>query len=167
MTTDNNRAARNPVTPKDNQKVQELVNKIVATEAVYIFKLYHRHFYVKGTHFFVLHEKFEELYTNATEVFDEIAERLLAIGGQPYSSMTQFLEHSILEDYPQNKKTPEADMVRDTISDIEAIVNLLVEGIELTGEVGDSVTEDILIGYKTEYDKQLWMLNAFLGNKMS
>ena len=151
------------VSNEDNKKVQDIVNKVVATEAVYLFKLYHRHFYVKGSHFFTLHEKFEELYTHATGVFDEIAERLLAINGQPYSSMTEFIEHSALEDYPQSKKTADMDMVRDTISDIHAIVKLLVDAIELTSEVGDSVTEDLLIGYKTEYDKQIWMLNAFLG----
>ena len=34
------------------EKVHETLNGLIATEAVFMFKMYHRHFYVQGSHFF-------------------------------------------------------------------------------------------------------------------
>ena len=155
------------VTKKAITEIQDLLNDYVATHAVYIFKLYHRHFYVKGPHFFTLHEKFEELYDEAIEDFDELAERLLSIGGQPYSSMAEFLEHSALKEYTGDKNAKDTTFVSDTVEDLNTIRKNLIEGIKLTGDAGDDTTQDLLIGYKTNIDKHLWMLEAFLGNEVS
>ena len=46
----------------------------------------------KGPQFFTLHEKFEELYTESATHIDEIAERILAIGGKPVATMKEYLE---------------------------------------------------------------------------
>lgn len=149
----------------NNGKVQELLNNMVATEAVFMFKMYHRHFYVKGSHFFILHEKFEDLYEEAADHFDELAERLLAIGGHPYSSMAQFLEHSILKEDPK-QDVSDMDMVKGTVEDLQAICDNLAKGIDVTGEAGDDTTQDMLIAYKMVVDKHIWMLTAFLGQEV-
>ena len=39
------------------------------------------HWNIKGHGFFVLHGKFEDLYNGAAEKVDEIAERILMLGG--------------------------------------------------------------------------------------
>ena len=109
-------------------------------------------------------EKFEELYDEAIEDFDELAERLLSIGGQPYSSMAEFLEHSALKEYTGDKNAKDTTFVSDTVEDLNTIRKNLIEGIKLTGDAGDDTTQDLLIGYKTNIDKHLWMLEAFLGN---
>lgn len=152
------------VSKENIEKIHNTLNDMVANQAVFIFKLYHRHFYVKGPQFFVLHEKFEELYDEALENFDELAERLLAIGGEPYSSMAEFLEHASLTEYAGEKKAEGAKYVEETVRDMKTIRKALINGIELTGDAGDDATQDLLIGYKTKYDKHIWMLEAFLGN---
>lgn len=154
------------MTSKDStQPVHDLLNTMIATQAVYIFKLYQRHFYVKGPYFFTLHKKFEKLYEEATEAFDEIAERLLAIGGHPYSTMQEFLEHSIIEEHPFNGDSDAMKMVEETVADMQTMRASLQEGIELTGEKGDDVTQDMLIGFSLVLDKHIWMLQAFLGQE--
>lgn len=38
-------------------------------------------------------QKFEELYTEAATPFDELAERLLSIGGEPVATLREYIEH--------------------------------------------------------------------------
>lgn len=72
-------------------QLQEAVNKQVANWTVLFTKLHNFHWYVKGHHFFVLHEKFEELYNEAAEYIDDLAERLLALEGSPIATLTEAL----------------------------------------------------------------------------
>ncbi|WP_034552296.1 Dps family protein [Carnobacterium funditum] len=148
---------------KTNTEVQTALNNLVAAHSVFTTKLYQHHFYVQGSHFFTLHEKFEELYNETTEKFDELAERLLAIGGKPYSTLQEFLDHSSIKEKPYTGKVSAMDMVTSIVMDFRIMRDELAKAITLTGEAGDNVTQDVLIGYKTAVDKHIWMLQAFLG----
>ncbi|EGS8307717.1 DNA starvation/stationary phase protection protein, partial [Enterococcus faecalis] len=44
------------------------------------------------------------------------------------------------------------------------LISIYEEGIEIAGKEGDNCTEDILIGSKSELEKEIWMLKAELGN---
>src|SRR5690625_711333 len=44
------------------QSLNTIVNKIVANQGVLFFKLHQYHWYVTGSDFYTLHEKFEQLY---------------------------------------------------------------------------------------------------------
>lgn len=146
-----------------NTEVQTALNNLVATYRVFNSKLYQHHFYVQGSQFFILHETFEDLYNEATANFDEIAERLLAIGGKPFSTLQEFMEHSSIKEKPYTDKVAANEMVKITVADFRSIRNQLSKAIALTGDAGDDVTQDLLIGYKTQVDKHIWMLQAFLG----
>lgn len=140
-----------------------VVNDLVANLGVLYVKLHQYHWYVQGPEFFRLHEKFEELYNEATALSDTFAERLIAKGEKPYSTLKEYLDNASISEKPYTQKISAEDMVRNLIKDYETIGNLVLRGIELAGEENDSVTEDILIGYKESIDKTLWMLQAFLG----
>lgn len=146
-----------------NTEVQTALNNLVATYRVFNSKLYQHHFYVQGSQFFILHETFEDLYNEATANFDELAERLLAIGGKPFSTLQEFMEHSSIKEKPYTDKVAANEMVKITVADFRSIRNQLSKAIALTGDAGDDVTQDLLIGYKTQVDKHIWMLQAFLG----
>ena len=70
--------------------VQRL-NEITANLGVLYAKLHQHHFYVKGQDFYKLHELFETQYNEVHEQFDEVAERILMIGGKPVSTLGEFL----------------------------------------------------------------------------
>ena len=55
------------------------------------------HWYVKGPNFFSLHEKFEELYNEASQYVDDLAERILAIW-KPVGTLKESLEISIVDE---------------------------------------------------------------------
>lgn len=145
-------------------EVQDYLNKLVATEGLFYIRLHQFHWYVKGSHFFVLHEKFEELYDRTTEELDEVAERLLAIGGEPYATLEEFKQHSVLEERVEDKKLSQDEMVEALVKDYETIRTFLGEGIKLTDEKEDFVSNDLLIEMKGNVDKTLWMLKAYLGD---
>ncbi|WP_017471660.1 Dps family protein [Amphibacillus jilinensis] len=146
-----------------NKALQDHLNKLVATHGVLFTKLHQHHWFVKGPNFFILHEKFEELYDEINEHFDEFAERLLTIGGEPFSTLQEFIDNSSISETPYTKEVKQADMVRSVLEDFGILVKDLAEGIKLAGEAEDDITEDMFIGYKTEIEKNMWMLEAYLG----
>ncbi|WP_256089716.1 Dps family protein, partial [Staphylococcus aureus] len=83
--------------PNYTDVVKEL-NQQVANWTVAYTKLHNCHWYVKGPNFFALHVKFEELYNEASQYADELAERTLAVGGNPVGTLTEGLEQSIVKE---------------------------------------------------------------------
>lgn len=146
-----------------NAEVKNYLNKMVATYGQFYIRLHQFHWYVKGSDFFVLHEKFEDLYDDVTADLDVVAERLLAIGGEPYSTLQEFIEHSVLEENADDKNLSQEEMVVATIKDLEIIAETLQEGAELTDEHADYPSNDMVIGMKEEIDKNIWMLKGYLG----
>ncbi|GIN88192.1 general stress protein 20U [Heyndrickxia sporothermodurans] len=139
----------------------DVLNKQVANWTVLYTKFHHFHWYVKGHHFFNLHEKFEELYNKADTVIDEFAERLLAINGKPVSTLKGSLE---LASIKEDATIPSADeMVKSVINDFNMLIGDLKEGISLADQVGDEVTGDMFISLQEDLEKNVWMLNAYLG----
>lgn len=65
---------------EQSKKEIELLNSLLANFQIYYQNLRGFHWNVKGNRFFVLHAKFEELYNDAIEKVDELAERILTLG---------------------------------------------------------------------------------------
>lgn len=143
---------------------KELINELntqVSTWSVMYSKLHNYHWYVKGHHFFTLHVKFEELYNEATLHMDEIAERILTLGGDPVATLKEHLEQSVVKE--ASGKEQAEDMVKTIADDYEQIKKSLKKGMEMAAKAGDDMTEDLLNAIYQTIDKHQWMLNAFLG----
>ena len=139
------------------------VNSIVANLGVLYVKLHQYHWYVQGPHFYTLHEKFEELYNEVNQNFDEFAERLIAKGEKPYSTLAEYLEHASISEKPYEEKIPADQMVENLVNDYRIIRDVTAKGIELSANEEDAVTEDLLTGYKSSVDNTIWMLQAYIG----
>ncbi|MEJ9211734.1 Dps family protein [Bacillus smithii] len=144
-----------------SEKLLEIVNKQVANWTVLYTKLHNFHWYVKGSQFFVLHEKFEEFYNEASENIDELAERLLALGGRPIATLKESLEVASVKE-AEGTETAE-EMVQATVNDFSILIKELKEGMDLAAEVGDDTTGDMLLSIHQKLEKHVWMLNSFLG----
>ncbi|MBY0012611.1 Dps family protein [Paenibacillus typhae] len=148
-------------TQVNNQtELHAALNRQTANWTLLGVKLHHYHWYVSGTQFFTLHAKFEELYTEAATYVDDLAERLLAIGGKPASSMTQYLALSELKEAVGGESAKE--MVAQLIKDFAHVSEELKSAISAAEELSDQPTADLLIGIRTSVEKNAWMLNAFL-----
>src|SRR5699024_3568515 len=139
------------------------LNKLVANLGVFYVKLHQYHWYVTGSSCCTLLEKFEELYNTASDNFDAFAERMIAKGEAPYSTLSGFLEHSEIAEKAYTDPLSSVEVVEDIMNDYETIKRIAHEGAEAAANENDVVTEDMLIGYVEEIDLTIWMLRAYLG----
>lgn len=146
-----------------SKALNEELNVQVASWSVVYTKLHNFHWYVKGPSFFTLHVKFEELYNEATLHMDEIAERLLALGGKPVATMKEQLELSVVEE--ASGKEDAEQMVEILVNDYDKVMKSLKKGMELAAQDGDDMTEDMFNAIHQNLEKHSWMLSAFLGEK--
>ncbi|MGX7112366.1 Dps family protein [Gemella cuniculi] len=136
------------------------LNKLVANLTVLYTKLHSFHWYVKGSSFYTLHEVFENYYNYTTETLDEAAERLLAIGGRPVSTLKGVLELATIKEATEKETTSE--MVAGVFHDFELLINDLSKLMEVSEEQGDQGTSDFALGVKIQLEKNVWMLKAYL-----
>src|SRR5690554_6217930 len=136
------------------------MNQALANWNVLNTKLQHFHWYVKGPHFFVLHEKFEEFYNEGFGYVDEIAERILTIGGEPISTLKGYLEVATIEEAKGGETAEE--MVDLLSKDFDKLIGEFETGMEVAEENGDQPTSDIFLEMKTSIEKHNWMLKAYL-----
>lgn len=110
----------------DNKKeVREALNLQVANFTVLWTKLHNYHWYVKGHNFFSLHDKFEELYDTASTYVDELAERLLAIGGEPIGKQSDAIEKASVKEAEYDIDANE--MVRQLAQDYDTVIKELMK----------------------------------------
>jgi starvation-inducible DNA-binding protein len=147
----------------DNQ-LFTILNKQIANWSVLFIKLHNYHWYVKGNQFFTLHTKFEEFYNEASLHIDELAERLLAIGGQPVATMKECLEMASVQEANGNESAEE--MVQSISSDFSLLVGELKEGMSIAEQANDEITGDMLLAIHSSLEKHVWMLKAYLGRSV-
>lgn len=139
----------------------EKLNEYLANQQVMYIKLHNLHWYVKGRSFFTLHAKLEELYDQTAQVMDDVAERLLALGGSPVASLKEALALSSvkeLEDIPISSD----ETIKSLISDVEYWIRDTKEIVKLAEDDDDGATADQFNGYLAEYQKLLWMLKSYM-----
>ena len=142
--------------------VEKYLNELVGSLGVLYIKLHQHHWFVSGPKFFTLHERFEDYYDETTEYLDEVAERMLALELNPISTLSEFLDHSWIKESPYTDKKTDKEFVKSVYDDFTIMAEKLQEGLDVTADANDDVTNDMLVGMKTDYDKHLWMLRAYL-----
>lgn len=138
----------------------EQLNKLVANLTLLYTKLHSFHWYVKGTSFYTLHAVFEKQYDHVAESLDEVAERFLAIGGRPVSRLADVLKIATIEE--ATEKETASEMVTALLNDFELLIKDLEQLIHTSEDAHDHGTADLGIGLKTELEKNVWMLKAYL-----
>ena len=119
------------------------------------------HWNIKGKNFFELPLKFEEIYDQLLLKVDELAERILTIGGQPLHAFSDYLERAEIQ---------EAKNITDGNEAVATLLNgftlLLKQQREILGVASDAEDEGtaaLMSDYIKEQEKLVWMLKAYLG----
>lgn len=137
------------------------LNQLLSDFHVYYQNTRGAHWNIKGPRFFELHVKFEELYTEALTNIDEIAERILTIGGRPHHALETYLEHSNIKSVKDESK--DEALVKMIVENLAALIGQENKVKEMAVEAGDNETEDMMIGLVNSQEKTLWMFNSWLG----
>lgn len=140
--------------------VRKGLAQLLADFQIYYTNLRNLHWNVKGHGFFVLHAKYEELYNDAAEKVDEIAERLLQLGSIPESKFSEYLKIATI------KELKEVECGQEGMKDVlDYFKNLIAQErklIDLANDAHDDVTADLMTGYIKGQEKTVWMLLAFV-----
>ncbi|MRH42634.1 DNA starvation/stationary phase protection protein [Aquibacillus halophilus] len=145
----------------ENQKLINFLNQELSNFAVLYIKLHRYHWFVQGRHFFKLHEVFEDLYNEAAEDLDEVAERILAIDGKPLATMHKYIKETTLHEAQADDK--ENEIINQLSEDYRTMIKEIKEiGIPLAEEIDDQPTSDLLNDIRGRFEKHVWMLRAYI-----
>jgi len=148
--------------PETLVKTKEVLNQAVADLYVAHIALHQVHWYMRGRNFMVWHPKMDEYMDSLDAYLDEISERLITLGGKPYSTLTEFLQHSEIEEGVGEFRNVEESLER-VLEIYRYLITLFQKALDVTDEEGDDVTNDIFVGAKADLEKTVWMLAAELG----
>lgn len=143
-----------------NTAYQNDLNKLLSSYQVHYQNLRLLHWNIKGENFFELHVKYEEWYTRAQVIIDELAERILTLGLTPASNFSSYLKDSAIEELPiTNNGKSGVNYVLQAQNDIlELEKNLLEKSDEINDEGTNAFMSDLI----REKEKTNWMLKAWL-----
>lgn len=142
-----------------SQQTIDGLNGVLADAVVFYHKMHHYHWHVSGRDFFLLHEQFEELYTRWAQVIDEVAERVVTLGGRAHATLAAALEASALQedaDYPDA-----GAMVAATVADLDTQRGRLIHVAEQAEADDDRATVGMMDELAAEIEKRLWMWRAW------
>lgn len=138
------------------------LNDLLSNYQVFYQSLRGLHWNIKGKHFFELHVKFEELYTDAQLKIDEVAERILTLGFTPLHTFEDYLAHASVT--VGKNITDGKDGVALVVDSLQKIVILERNILAAANELGDEGTLTLLTDFITQQEKMIWMYAAWLNN---
>jgi len=145
---------------KDSEKVAEKLNELLSNYQIFYMNVRGFHWNIKGSDFFVYHEKFEELYNESLHNIDEIAERILTLGLVPLHSFSAYKKYSNIAEVEHVADSKESLQII-----LEGLKQLLIverEILMLSSSIGDEGTVSLMSDYISEQEKLVWMFSSSL-----
>lgn len=149
--------------PQAEPETKALLNQAVADLSVAHSILHQVHWYMRGRGFLVWHPKMDEYMEELDSYLDEMSERLITLGGAPFSTLKEFSDNSQLEEVPGDYSLSMDAQLGRVVEVFRYLVGLFQQGLDVTDKEGDDVTNDIFNGAKASLEKHIWMLQAELG----
>jgi len=143
-----------------SNKVIDSLQVLLADLQVYYTNLRNFHWNIKGRGFLQLHEAFEKMYDDVNEKVDEVAERILMLGGVPENKFSNYLKIARVKE-----EDVQSDGMKAIENILETIGHLIVEErkiIEIAGDNKDEATVSMMSDYLVEQEKSVWMLTSFM-----
>jgi len=146
---------------KDNlHRVQEHLNTLLSSYAVYNQNLLSFHWHIRGISFFDLHQQFENFYIDARIKIDEIAERILTLDFKPLGSFSEYLSNSLIS---EAQDLLEDKLMANTILENQLVLLRIMRTLlEEASSAKDEGTVDMIGGFIRELEKQNWLLRTWL-----
>ena len=144
-------------------KLVQSLQQLLADFQVHYMNLRGFHWNIQGHGFFVLHSKFEEMYDDMAEKIDQIAERILMLGGVPSNKFGEYLKIAKVREIDGVSCGGEA--IGHVLDTYKYLIGRERELLAQASEAGDEVTVSMMTDYLQEQEKTVWMLCAFSAHK--
>lgn len=146
----------------DASKVNNVVaalEQLLADYQVFYTNLRGFHWNIKGHDFFILHSKFEDMYNDMAEKVDEVAERILMLGGEPENKFSEYLKKARIQEVSGVSCGEEA--LKHVLDTYSLLITEERKVLALASESGDESTVALMSDYLKEQEKMVWMLVAW------
>jgi starvation-inducible DNA-binding protein len=145
---------------EQSEMLSDKLNELLANYQIFYMNTRSYHWNIKGEKFFELHAKFEELYLDALEKIDEIAERVLTLGHTPLHTFEDYghTSHIVVAKNVTNGKAA----VQGILDAYEVLLSLERTLLQLSGDADDEGTNALMSDYIREQEKLVWMFSAFM-----
>jgi len=141
----------------NNETINKL-NNILADANVMYTKLHNYHWNVKGMQFYGLHAKTEEFYLAFGTIYDDVAERILQLGGKPLVTLKQILASSRIKE--EEKTDFNGNEVVKALMEDFKFFHGEFKSISETSDAITTAYADEKVGM---LEKEIWMLRSMLG----
>ena len=144
---------------EDNQHVINKLNDLLASIHIYYQNIKSFHWNIRGPQFFRLHEEFQKLYEVAEEQIDQIAERIMMIGGEPLQTLEDYIKYSKIAEN-NDKYLPEVT-INKTLDNLNILLSLERDILKSTNE-DDEGTRVMIGNFIAQQEKVVWMFYSNL-----
>lgn len=145
---------------EDCMELSSQLNGLLSNYQVLYMNVRGFHWNIKGSNFFELHIKFEEIYNNLQLKIDEIAERILTLGSTPVHSYSGYLKYSDVKESINISDGKQA--MAEVLNSYKIIIALQRIVLAKSAEANDEGTNALMSDYIREQEKQMWMYSAYL-----
>lgn len=145
-----------------SNKLIEMLNKNLSNLLVLYVKLHNYHWNVKGMNFKPIHEVTEAYYDYFAEQYDEVAERIVQLGGKPFATLQDYLKNALVKEDNKNVFDPK-EVLNSVLADFEILNNEFKAISEVAGDSGDVPTANIADDNVAWLEKEIWMIKASIG----
>ena len=140
-------------------KLVESLQQLLADYQVFYTNLRGFHWNIKGNQFFVLHKQYEEMYNNVAEKADELAERILMLGGEPVNKFSEYLKVARVKEVSGVSSASES--LKNVLDTYSYFIGEERKLLALASELADEATVALMSDYLKEQEKLVWMLVAY------
>ncbi|WP_341502309.1 Dps family protein [Gallaecimonas sp. GXIMD4217] len=141
-------------------QLSEQLNQLLANYQILYMNARGFHWNVRGDDFFELHAKFEETYNDLLLKVDELAERILTLGGRPMHAFSDYIARSQVRE--QKDVSNGKDGVAHLLAAYQQLISEQRQILSLAGDIGDEGTAALMSDYIGQQEKTVWMLAAYL-----
>lgn len=146
--------------PKSAKKTVDGLQELLANLQVYYTNLRGFHWNVKGIEFFGAHARFEAYYDDTAEKVDEVAERILMLGGVPAHNFSGYLKSATIKESGVISDT--RDILKLILDYLKVLIALERKVLETASEGDDEATVALMGDFISGQEKTVWMLTATL-----
>ncbi len=150
---------KNDLSVRTRTRVCELLQARLADAIDLQLQMKQAHWTLCGPNFIALHELFDKIAGIVRDGVDEIAERIMALGGQARGTIHAAAKESSLPKFPLDINA-QADQIEAVTTALAAYGKQVRKAISQSDRMGDADTADLFTGISRQIDQYLWFVEA-------
>jgi starvation-inducible DNA-binding protein len=143
----------------------DALNQVLADMSDLYSQTKQAHWNVRGPAFHMLHKLFDEVAEMVGEPVDDIAERVVQLGGFAQGTVRMAAKNSGMPEFEVSAEAAAADplaFAKVLAARYAACAKSVREKVDSTAAAGDADTADLLTGVSRALDKALWFIEAHM-----